>query len=46
MGAASGMSIACDFRFFYEEDDLFERFLGDSPVSPLRGRTGTLDAGL
>lgn len=29
VGAASGMSTACGFRFFYENDALFERYLGD-----------------
>lgn len=29
VGAASGMSTACGYRFFYEKDDLFERYLGD-----------------
>lgn len=29
VGAASGMSSACGFRFFYEKDDLFERYLGN-----------------
>lgn len=29
VGAAFGMSTACDFRFFYEKDALFERYLGE-----------------
>ena len=29
VGAASGMSTTCGFRFFYEKDVFFERYLGD-----------------
>ena len=29
VGAAAGMSASCGFNFFYQNDEMFQKYLGD-----------------